>query len=129
MDNVQFACYHADVALFVNSLTISSDGKHYVPVLNSLSASCTKCTKKPFPVGNGSVNQQTILTHQEIQGEFTQTEIQLKGPCQPCPFGGVCLDDYVKALPNYWGNKYNELIVFQACPPHYCYNSIDVPCD
>ncbi len=130
LDNIYFTCHQADITLSVNSFSIFHDVKLNIPVLTSLTASCTKCITKPFTKGNGSmlINQQNENFHSKTQMEY-QTTIQLMSPCQPCPFGGECLDGNVKALPNYWGYKMNGQVFFLPCPPQYCCNGIDVPCD
>ncbi len=130
LDNVYFTCYHADITLYLNSIS-TLHGKHHVTNLTSLSASCTKCTKKPFPEGNGIlfIDQGAELSFSETNVTLTQNNIHLKSPCTTCPFGGECLDNKVKALPNYWGYKHKESIVFLQCPLYYCCNNIDVSCD
>ncbi len=130
LDNVYFTCYLADITLNLNSIS-TLGGVHYVTNLTSLSASCTKCTTKPFPKGNGtlSMDQGSELSYLETNVTLIHTEIHLKSPCKPCPFGGECLDNTVKALPNYWGFKYKESIEFFPCPLHYCCNGIDMLCD
>ncbi len=135
LDNVFLSCYKMDIILSVNSMSISSEDNTIEAefdsnnTLSSVSAYCTKCVSKPFPAGNGSLHitqsdVSTKTTHKLFEHYFS-----LESPCQPCPFGGNCINKEITALPNYWGYEKGMLMFFLSCPPQYCCNGIDVPCD
>ncbi len=128
--NLSLTCHHADISLSVNQKS-TTDNTQQLTLLHSLSASCTKCTAKPFPTGNGSLSIIQGVEFPEPDTKVTriQTDIDINHPCEPCPFGGECLHERVKALPNYWGYKHEVSIVFFPCPLHYCCNGINVLCD
>ncbi len=137
LHNVSLSCHSADILLSMNSVKISKEDIAYLSgiysddTLYSLSAYCAKCSVKPFAAGNGSleINLQHFEQSDRKTSLLFQHNVLLHGPCQPCPFGGVCSNGQVKALPNYWGYKKEQLIFFLSCPPQYCCNGIDVPCD
>ncbi len=135
MDNVYLFCHNSDLIVSANSITISGDVTTHLPgninhtALLSFCAYCSHCSSKPFAAGNGSLQ---ITFKNEVSGstnKLFQHYFHLKSPCQPCPFGGDCSDGHIKALPNYWGYKKGDLMFFLSCPPQYCCNNIDVPCD
>ena len=139
LDNLLLSCYKTDVILSINSVMISKNNNVQLSQnysndpLSSLSAYCGKCDAKPFAAGDGSLH----IYSQEYKESATNTlhlfqhYFLLSSPCQPCPFGGHCSSGKIKALPNYWGHQHEDgqLMSFLPCPPQYCCNGIDVPCD
>ena len=134
-ENVFVSCYKMDIILSVNSLSISSEDNaleeriDHNNTVSVFSAYCTKCITKPFPAGNGSL----YITQNEVSTRSThklfQHHFSLESPCQPCPFGGNCINRGITALPNYWGYQEGIFIFFLSCPPQYCCSGIDVPCE
>ena len=139
LDNLLLSCYKTDVILSINSVMISKNNNVQLSQnysndpLSSLSAYCGKCDAKPFAAGDGSLH----IYSQEYKESATNTlhlfqhYFLLNSACQPCPFGGHCSNGKIKALPNYWGHQHGggQLMSFLPCPPQYCCNGIDVPCD
>ncbi len=134
LDNVFLSCETTDIIVSANSIGILHQGQVFQNysdgILFSLSVRCAKCVAKPFPAGNGGLH---IMQNREGQtpniNKLFQHNFLLVSPCQPCPFGGDCSNGNIKALPNYWGYRRGQLMFFLSCPPQYCCNGINVPCD
>ncbi len=133
LDKVLLTCQKTDIILSVQSMNAAGNhalGNISNTTLSSLSARCARCTVKPFPAGDGSLH---ITKGDDVStanaNKLYQHTFLLQSPCQPCPFGADCSKDNIKALPNYWGYREGQLMFFLSCPPEYCCNGIDVPCD
>ncbi len=136
LDNVFFSCYLRDISVSMNKIDILHDidaaqkANQSDAELTFLSTSCNKCTVKPFPAGNGSLRLNEKTQNLENHKHYVFKHIfEMNNPCEPCPFGAVCSQGEVKALPNFWGYKEDVSIIFLSCPLKYCCNDIDVLCN
>ena len=62
-------------------------------------------------------------TYSLEQGHSTGLVVS-KQECQACPYGATCLDNLIKAKPNFWGfvsSKDHPNLTFVPCPLEYCH--------
>ena len=76
---------------------------------NSLLFRCLSCPKTFYSFDHG---------HAIISNATTKQKHNIA--CLPCPYGGKC-SNKIKAKPNFWGYKSEDLTVkFLSCPIEYC---------
>ena len=98
-------------------------------MLDQLSYFCESCPRNKYSIEKGSllyklddgiVEYYTLMINgkspnSEFQGNYSYKDIY----CKECPYGGLC-DFNIRALPNFWGYRYDGGIKFQVCPRGYC---------
>ena len=66
-----------------------------------------------------------VLSGHTLWNEDTlQDSISPNRHVQPCPYGATCLDNLIKAKPNFWGyvpTKRPPTLTFVPCPLEYCH--------
>ncbi len=133
LDDVLFSCHHSDISLFMNDIRVATPEEMQnlrngsSSELTSLSVGCSACGAEPFPAGSSHAFFKMPLSESSsaLTLEMSLHDVQMKSSCQACPFGGVCSDGKVTALPNYWGHTMGDNIIFLSYPASYCCNGID----
>ena len=55
----------------------------------------------------------------EAENDLAQV-LTTKPKCHSCPEGGICKHGKIVAQQNYWGYRYQEVILFTKCPTGFC---------
>ncbi len=115
------------VTIFNEKKTIPSTGED---MLKKCSISCSSCPPSFYLPSDGnfvvSYNNKSTTVEANVKTFRSQSNME----CLKCPPGAECPGNNVRAKPNFWGYKCNNILIFYQCPLGYCcQGNAESPCN